>query len=1087
MAYSSRTRRLYGIPDDDHRPFHLAASAAAIARRQRELEERARHTTTVKPNDNAIGRSSAHNVRQIDPLPIAVNPYRSQDIQSSYASLGHHESSSFFPCVFARFSHGWTDSVCRAQQQPQQQSASARYDPAPQLVPPPLPRVVSSRTGVARLALGNVSNLDGPAYGRKHSSEGKRIVPVHVPVEPAQNQPFIKRATKRQVDSDSEDEGQERKKRARWHDGLDADTDDRMNEVTRDDTTTDESDMDTAEELSVPHRSLKRGRSDAGSVLDDSTRERKIRRKGSAPALPVNRRRKRAESDDSDDFDEPAVKKGRTSLEDIDSDEAMTEAEDGDGEEDTQETQTTEATEIEVEVEPSCQGRKIGDRWTEDEAEYQVGPGGKRLRKVYVKEKTTLPIKVQFAVSLSPPVLTRLQVKDFANAIPGNNSTPARIPTPRTVLVQRWFTDEEYDIAKAKDQLAWDDTDDDASVIETSPPVAVADRKDNQLAVATTSSGGKTMLWNSPSRQGSRGSTPSLSVQPSPATSASKLDNPFRANASQAASIRRIASSVGGQQAQPRYSRSFSKWEKMDAEADALEKLRKREQEELAEKMRANSAKTPAADPTPAANLFAPKPTESAKPAAAAPSANPLFSFPKSADVAAASSGKPTSDATAKSSETKSAEVPKDSTPAVPQPAAAEAPKPAFSFPPPVSSTASTAPTNSTPTAPTPLFNIPTNPLSMAPGDKPSSSSTSVPAAFSFAPTKSSSNSSAATGTEKKADGFKSAFSGFTNPSSSSGNLSNLAFKPAEPTASGAPSAASSAPNMFAPSANSAAATPSLFPPKASTPNAATPTVPNAGTQPAKSPFGFPTPGNAGNSNTATGFSFPVANAAPDASKSVPAPSGGISFASSGSAATPAASGGFKFNLSSTQSNAGADATKPQTPSVFGNPAAGAAAATPGASLFTGLGASQNPAAAPAASSFFATPPAGAPAGGPNPFAPPSVPGMSATGRPMRGRSTLASKPPLGSTVSSSAGANTPFSGFGSNPAASSGAAPSGGGLFNFAGTSGAAPAAGAAPFSWNFTPGAAASQGQQQQQQQQQQPSQGNPLFGGGAFGQAK
>ncbi|KAH7105484.1 hypothetical protein BKA62DRAFT_826765 [Auriculariales sp. MPI-PUGE-AT-0066] len=969
QSLKRETRRRYGIPDDDHRPFHVAAQAAATARRQRELEQRDREKKAAAEQRSAQQAQQYSQTSAWAPHPTIQLPQNQSLVaRAPYGQLSHREIDGLPPLS----SQSSFDS----------QDWSTRYNPQSYQRIPGLPQQrVSSRSGTARLAAINGSDELRP---RKHLGGGPgSLLEEHI----------IRRAPKRRVDSDSEaiEFGSDRQKRARQYLDLDGDLDEDMDQAASDPISDDGMDTEGPTLPSVTQRSLKRGRSDAGSVVEENIRNRKVRRKGvagSAPAVPLSRfargTKRTVDSTSDDDTESPAHKRGRTSSDEDDSDSDMRDEEDAAP---SQETETTVEPELEMDI--SCGNRKVGDTWSEGDVQFKVGPDGRRLRLTPLKEVRTRSVKV----------------KDFSGANPGK--VTGTTPTQVSVVVERWLTDEAFAAAKSQKLLAWGyDTDEEGSISYAPDPPPTA-KKDLQIVTSATvngapSGGGKLLLWDSQSRFSSRPTTPSYSAQTSPTanTSTSKLANPFHALTANVQPNRRISSAAGGMpQPQPRYFRSYSKWEKMEAEAEALEKLRKRDKQnekpETSPTATATTALAVSAAPPTTPSLFGPKKDDAVAPSAPtaklavptaasapAPASNPLFA-PNPPLSAAAQ----TDVTVAKSS------LAGLSGPANPTPMSLADPKSGFSFGPPTAAptNAVPAPTTTTATPAFPAFNIPKNPLSMAPGDKPTEAST-TPQTFSFTgPTSS---------VEPKSEASKPAFH-FAQPTGTSGSLGGISFGPKPPTSAPVPAPAP-APAFPLPQPSTTVT--------AST--AAPPTSTNL--------FGFgPSSMNIASSTAAKPSAAPTYNFGPH-----PATSSGPGSTINGAGST-AKSSPFNFGPG-----------MPGTATSAVAAPANATVASPNSFGPTVSSSSSNPFMTTSAANPFAPPPGGISSG------------LIAQGRPIAGgraRSTLATKLPLGSSVSPSPTASTASGGgFKFNlPSAASATAGSVGSPFGF-GTHSSTPTAGA-------------------------------------------
>ncbi|EJD53536.1 hypothetical protein AURDEDRAFT_148505 [Auricularia subglabra TFB-10046 SS5] len=1018
------TRRRYGIPDTDDRPFHIAYNAAAAAKRQRELAELAKKreeenasmpqypdpTSAPPPSvlDGALRRRQLSQQPAVAHQPVHFNSQPIIDTRAPYGALRR-------PNVQHAPSYPSTHYQQQQQQQQHEPDWTHRYNPNP----PPAqaaqaPRIVSTRKGVARLDFG--SNF---VERRKHVLGG-----VPFPVEPSS-----RKGKRQQSDNDADDDAGYRK-RARKHDGLEDDRDAEMGDAEDEGESTDAMETDALPAHNASRVSLKRHRSDAASVVgaeDEQPRSRKLRKKGadkgSAPVSKTARGTKRdrlAEEDEDDEL--PArYKRGRSeSSTSSFEDEEMAE------EEEVQEVQVPE-----IEVEPSCGDRNVGDEWSEGDVQYKVGPEGQRLRLAHLKQFRTRPVKA----------------KDFAT-----NKPPVQVP----VVVEHWLNDAEFERAKEKKELAWGyDTDEEGSLPEAPAEDTAAKQVARVLAEPSPSSsrasaGGKVLLWDTPSRSArtTPGSTPGLS----PASDA--LANPFaRTNgASLGTRGKRIA--TGGSTVerpdQLRYSRSFSKWEKQEAEAEALAALRRKEKEKEEEERK---KKAPPPAPVPS---FAPTHAATSAPSStgSATTSNPLlFKAPDAGAPKPAEAGKPAATST---------EPPKfnlnfPTSTAAPKPATGDAtssaPKTGFSFGPLPGSTPSAGADVAKPPAAGGLssgFNLPPNPLLSGTAPK---TAVSTPSFMLSTPAPSAAPSFSFPTAGKDKDKEAPKFTGGDAPKPASG----FSFGPL-PGSTPAPAAdAAKTPFSF----SSATTAPAMTTPApGGDPNKSLFGPPSSATKP---PFGFPTPGSTPAATTAPGrepakpafnlFSASSTSSGGASGEPIKPASGAFSFPTPSTAPTTRGTEGSK-SMFSLPSSAPAGATVTEaSKSMFSFPTPSTAASTvpkPSLSFPT-------PVPASGASSFFSTPPAGTTPAvvASNPFAPPAggsgvaaaaaAPALNALGRPMRAMRGGKSPGPTNALTPSAPG---------STPAAPAGSA------FSFGNTSapGAATTAGstASPFGSFTTPAAA-------------------------------
>ncbi|TFY81176.1 hypothetical protein EWM64_g2837 [Hericium alpestre] len=268
---------------------------------------------------------------------------------------------------------------------------------------------------------------------------------------------------------------------------------------------------------------------------------------------------------------------------------------------------------------PLCKGRRIGEEWEAHGVQFKVGRNGERLRKVLVKEdrrKFNMPV-------------------DSAHPDRGVSVT---------VIAERWYTDEAYRRAKEQRELAWQD--DNKAFAQPETPGDDSFYQDHN---------GKELLWKSPSTRGSPAPRRGPLVQSVATnvglriTSLSQPQQPKRVG-----SLYKIAE----MSPKPKPSKTYSRLEKQDLEADAMLRIRRKAEEEKAKK----EAEARKALPSPPARAPEPK-----APSITAPF---LFAPPKPSE-------KPAEPSLPSISFPKPSEAPKITDKA----AAAEPAKPAFGFP----------------------------------------------------------------------------------------------------------------------------------------------------------------------------------------------------------------------------------------------------------------------------------------------------------------------------------------------------------------------------------------------------------------------
>ncbi|KAH9035293.1 hypothetical protein EDB84DRAFT_40591 [Lactarius hengduanensis] len=349
------------------------------------------------------------------------------------------------------------------------------------------------------------------------------------------------------------------------------------------------------------------------------------------------------------------------------------------------------AEDVQTSKDPLCKGRRIGEEWEAHGVQFRVGPDGQRLRKVLIK-------------------VDRLKFN-----MPVDSEHPDRSASV-TAIVERWHTEEQYTAAKEAHELAWQDSD--KSSVEPETP------NDH---VGASSNAGKQLLWASTSNTGSpvrkiRISGHSSAIVSPRITLFSVPPPPQYA--------RRVSSLYSSSVVKPlemspklRPSRSYSKWEKQEIEAEAIAHLRRKAEEK--EKAKADAEAKAAEETKAALALRLPAPPTLAKPdekPLVIQTPAPAFSVaqPPKADTQVANSTNtpslfkiPTSSSDTSSSETKGKPENKP-TLAVPAPSfsfsaapvsAAHNPAPTPSGPPPSNPAVSSffAPSAPPPTAPPPL------------------------------------------------------------------------------------------------------------------------------------------------------------------------------------------------------------------------------------------------------------------------------------------------------------------------------------------------------------------------------------------------
>ncbi|GBE79483.1 predicted protein [Sparassis crispa] len=196
----------------------------------------------------------------------------------------------------------------------------------------------------------------------------------------------------------------------------------------------------------------------------------------------------------------------------------------------------------ELSQDPLCKGRHVGEEWEVNGMHYKVGANGQRLRREVVKQSRS-----------------RFHM-------PSDSHHPDRA-THIDVFVETWLSEDDYKAAKDRQELAWQD-----SPKVVSEPATPGD-------VPHTPNDGKGLLWSSMMSQDDSPSPvpPREPFMQSIATNVGLHLNPFQPDA-----LSRRVSSVHQIDPEPsavespkiHSSRSYSKWEKQNLEAAAMEQMR---------------------------------------------------------------------------------------------------------------------------------------------------------------------------------------------------------------------------------------------------------------------------------------------------------------------------------------------------------------------------------------------------------------------------------------------------------------------------------------------------------------------------------
>lgn len=567
LSYRLAMRRRHGIPDDDHRPFNVAYAAVQNAREKREALRRAKS----RPMSNTAREQPPSSAQLKQDLRQRTGPARNVEAtwtkdRAESLPRGYRHSTTAGPSRYNPVNNG--------QQPVLQTEEKVLYPRATELV-------TSANHPMA--ASVRISKIQSDSKRRNYVymdiDQGSLVSNLlrSSDTEPLERATF-KRGSKREYgDADETEDVLEskraREKRARKVSLEKAILDEEM-EV-------DENEFeDENTDCGQVSRGKKRDREEAGSTFggddedrseseeaeDDTTTRRRSRKRRSvakrkSDLATITRGKKRDRDIDEETSDEgsdrgyaqTSARKRRNKKEGI-SDE-----------------------DVSMEESPAKgKGRKIGEEWTSNGVLCKIGPNGQRLRQALVKKARQ------------------------KYHMPKDSQHPDR-DANLEVYVETWLTEGEYQDAKARHSLAWQDT-----------PKASVERDTHEVAQPPPSPVGKSLLWKStatpPATTPDGGSPTSefsgsayratkgrISYDPrrqSVAVDVATRVNPFHQYPAQAS--KRIASGNGrassaglvdSTNSSPRTGhRMYSKWEKQDLEANAMMKMRevarKKENEE---------------------------------------------------------------------------------------------------------------------------------------------------------------------------------------------------------------------------------------------------------------------------------------------------------------------------------------------------------------------------------------------------------------------------------------------------------------------------------------------------------------------------
>ncbi|KIM34950.1 hypothetical protein M413DRAFT_449991 [Hebeloma cylindrosporum] len=596
QGYKLATRRRHGIPDSDLRPFNVAYSEAMAKAREEELRRQPRPKPIPRPQPAPVDQRAAQLEQSLRQRSAVAHPPEAGSRNSVIPIPGGYSTGSYLPPLPARTSLADGDPRTL-------QGVVDRYNHRLPIGQPALP----SHNGVSREGLarrGGYSNIEdadtasdeerrkrGPEgvqddehEAKKSKVEGDELIDGD---EDAEFEEFApKRGSKRAMREEEDIEEVAGSKKSRGKRARKV-SNEKKGQIDQSMDVDDDEEADEITELKSTIRGKKRDRAEAGSTFggdDDESaseieegdskarrRRRKRRtvakRKSEATYLRGKKRDRIGEEDVSDhgsaesspDVKATRKRKGRRSsnLEQLASKSDVS-----------MDSSTT-----------SSKGkvRKIGDEWESNGIKYKIGPNYQRLRQALVRKA-----RQKFVM-------------------PRDSQHPDR-EANHQIYVETWLTEEEYQDAKSKQLLAWQEP----------PPRSPEAPEKLSLNISDTvpfppSSTGKNLLWST-----STNSTPTSSgldglpesgriknYRHSIATSVGLPINPFATSqvptAKRIASTTRANSLVSSISGSPGLSDStngsprmphkvFSKWEKQELEAQAMMKMREANRKKELEK-----------------------------------------------------------------------------------------------------------------------------------------------------------------------------------------------------------------------------------------------------------------------------------------------------------------------------------------------------------------------------------------------------------------------------------------------------------------------------------------------------------------------
>ncbi|KAF8514841.1 hypothetical protein BU17DRAFT_94094 [Hysterangium stoloniferum] len=529
------SRRRHGIPDNDDRPFNVAYAAAALARRERELEQ---HRKVKLEPLHTQGTSEQHGqslgARQRITQTTGSNPQQNVFIQSAATSHLSPQAQQYVPVASA------SSIQPRKLQGVEPQNLPGMYSPdrSHQVLPD---IYEESQPSVERRKHNQVEESDNEDRAPKKTrvndgNDGRR----EQGVSRRGSLQIPKRGAKRQANAGDEDDWEmSQDKRARMGSGGHPDQVSDSENV--------DMEIYSSEADGQDARGTKRGRDPSAVDDTDELSHPRPRRKRRAAekyrevvegvSLRGHKRDRSLDDSDTSDLEEDVAN--------ISASRRKRSRRSGVARRDTIDTTDTSESDESAEIskDPACGGRRLGEIWEVNGQSFKVGLDGRRLRQALVKQRRS-----KFPMP--------------------RDSIHYDAKTDVEVIVEKWLNDAEYKVAKDNAELAW-------QASPTSTPSTSEPKK--QLEESPVFGGGKRLLSEGP---------PSplkgrMSLRPAP------VANPFDlapSNAGRRSSAAHALVNMVPESPKLRSSKSLSKWEKQDLEAMSFKQLQARQKEKEREK-----------------------------------------------------------------------------------------------------------------------------------------------------------------------------------------------------------------------------------------------------------------------------------------------------------------------------------------------------------------------------------------------------------------------------------------------------------------------------------------------------------------------